>query len=254
MMARPRHRFETADPLFLDDDGVERVLAGEGAVAPVYLPVSALFDRLRQAQVEPGDEQAAVATMLASVRSARPRRRRAVAMKITAAGIGIACALGGTAAAATGNLPDAAQGAVANTVAHVGIALPEHAVAATPASRADHRETPPASSPPASPVVPATPAVPPAAAHDNDTHAPSARDAEKTTSTLSPHTTSGESHQPAAPGTTGAEHRSATGAEHAKDAEHRDGPPKEKSNGKSGASDGGTSKSKDTAAQHTEDD
>jgi hypothetical protein len=127
-----RHRHLT-----LDESTAERLVSGELApddAPPAYAPVARLLeDATAPAQAHEMDGEAAAVAMFISERSPagerldRGRRRRAVRFSARSAAVAVAGALvltGGVAAAATGRLPDAVQGAAHDTLRHIGVSIP----------------------------------------------------------------------------------------------------------------------------------
>jgi hypothetical protein len=133
-----RRRFTDADPLALDEETVERLLAGDlppSQVPPGYAQVAAL---LAATTAEPTPEElAGQAEVLAELRAvtwrprragahtrraARPPRRRWAGL--TAAALVGALVTGGAAAAATGNLPGPVQNVARSILGNGGGAGP----------------------------------------------------------------------------------------------------------------------------------
>jgi hypothetical protein len=133
-----RRRFTDADPLALDEETVERLLAGDlppSRVPPGYAQVAAL---LAATTAEPTPEElAGQAEVLAELRAvtwrprragahtrraARPPRRRWAGL--TAAALVGALVTGGAAAAATGNLPGPVQNVARSILGNGGGAGP----------------------------------------------------------------------------------------------------------------------------------
>lgn len=123
----------------LDENTVDRLLAGR--IAPEDAPAG--FDRIAglvraasgpTSPAEISREAMVVAAVAEAARSypstapRTPRRKSMLAKLLTAKAAAAVAALtlsAGAAAAATGNLPDAAQDGVAKAVSHVGINLPQ---------------------------------------------------------------------------------------------------------------------------------
>lgn len=129
MPRRPTDR--DADPLALDEETVERLLAGElppAQAPPEYAAVAAL---LAAAGAPPSQEELAgkaaalaefravtMATAAAAYRATKPRRRRRVGLAAVA--VAGALATGGVAAAATGHLPEPVRKATRSILVTVG--------------------------------------------------------------------------------------------------------------------------------------
>lgn len=100
---------------------------------------------------EARDPSEALVTAMAAAVSTAPvatSRRKLVISKLTtakvaAAGVGALALMGGTAAAATGNLPDVAQDKVASIASHVGVDLPDSASDTAAAVHKAQADTPP---------------------------------------------------------------------------------------------------------------
>jgi hypothetical protein len=149
-----RRRFTDADPLALDEETVERLLAGDlppSRVPPGYARVAAL---LAATTAPPTPEelggQAEVLAELRAVtrprraavhtrRAARPPRRRWAGL--AAAALVGALVTGGAAAAATGNLPGPVRDVARNILDTAGGAGPGPATMPAPAP-ASHASTP----------------------------------------------------------------------------------------------------------------
>jgi hypothetical protein len=147
------------DPLTLDEETVERLLAGElspAQVPPEYAGVAALLAATAAApsQEELAGQAAALAELRAvtSARAAaarrvtRPRRRRRIGLAAVA--VAGALATGGAAAAATGNLPEPVRKATRSILVAVGGAEPATSVP-LPASTARPQDGGRAGQPPA---------------------------------------------------------------------------------------------------------
>jgi hypothetical protein len=124
-----------ADPLTLDEETVERLLAGElspAQVPPEYAGVAALLAATAAApsQEELAGQAAALAELRAVTtaraattrRATRPRRRRRIGLAAVA--IAGALATGGAAVAATGNLPEPVRKVTRSILVTVGGAEP----------------------------------------------------------------------------------------------------------------------------------
>jgi hypothetical protein len=153
MRRRPAHR--DADPLALDEETVERLLAGElppAGTPPEYAGVAALLAAAAAppAPEELAGEAAALAELravtrarvAATRRATRPRRRRRVGL----AAIAVAGALA-TGAAATGHLPDPVRKATRSVLVAVGAepatSVPLPASSARPPDGAGGQPSPP---------------------------------------------------------------------------------------------------------------
>jgi hypothetical protein len=156
MRRRPAHR--DADPLALDEETVERLLAGElppAGTPPEYAGVAALLAAAAAppAPEELAGEAAALAELravtrarvAATRRATRPRRRRRVGLAAIA--VAGALATGGAAAAATGHLPDPVRKATRSVLVAVGAepatSVPLPASSARPPDGAGGQPSPP---------------------------------------------------------------------------------------------------------------
>lgn len=136
-----------------DDLTADRLLAGR--VDPDDAPAGyAGAARVLAAAAEPhvpSDPSPTLLTAMAAAASspARPLSRRSpvldklLTLKVGVAVVGALALTGGTAAAATGNLPDAAQDRVASIVEHVGVDLPDSGNATSDAVHKAQADTPP---------------------------------------------------------------------------------------------------------------
>lgn len=210
--------------LFLDDGTVERVLSGDAlpdTVTEPYRAVVQLLSDVRATSVDAENEEAAISAIMASASrpatELRRRNHRSIGLRVAGISAGVVFALSGTAAAATGSLPEPAQRAVASTVAHAGIDIPKPNDDKGASQRSIH------------PVVKAST---PSTSATTDASTTSSTEPTTPTST----TPDDKGHgKPEEPTKTGQEHQSATGAEHSKGAENSEKP---KSNAKSRSDDG----------------
>jgi hypothetical protein len=133
----------------------DRLLSGDldpDAAPPGYDEIARLVAVAADPAPAPGDE-ALVTAMATAVRSApEPAAPRPAvsgsagtrfSRKVAAAALAVTLGSTGVAAAATGNLPDAAQDRVASVVGHVGIDLPESASTKATTVREAIESTPP---------------------------------------------------------------------------------------------------------------
>jgi len=155
---RRLHPNRDADPLALDEETVERLLAGEGPPAqapPEYAAVAALLAAAAAppSQKELAGQAAALAELravtmtraAATQRASKRKRRRRVGLAVVA--VAGALATGGVAAAATGHLPEPVRKATRSILVTVGGAEPATSLP-LPASSArppggDHAGQPP---------------------------------------------------------------------------------------------------------------
>jgi hypothetical protein len=139
----------------LDDDSASRLLQGlvhPDDAPPGYGAVAGVLNSAAQLPLGPVDEDAAdvtVSAMVEVIRDAPPvpqlSRRKAMLGKLLAgkalAAVAVLGLTASGAAAATGTLPDAAQGVVSDAVSHVGINVPHpnHGKSATHRQDGKHK-------------------------------------------------------------------------------------------------------------------
>ena len=122
---------------FLSSDRSERIIAGSTPIDDLpdeSARVARLLTALRSTTPSgEGGEQKAVASLMAAIAAApvpldSVRRRHMIRQLLTAKAAAATAAvllLGTGAAAATGSLPDAAQGAVSHALSHVNVSVPD---------------------------------------------------------------------------------------------------------------------------------